>query len=72
MYKLVEYLHLAQDYVPTCKRKDGVEFKVPLSETVHMFNGDRLYFRATYNNRDYLEIRTNGDTEKYMPIVSEN
>lgn len=69
---LVEYLHLAKNYAPTCKRKDGIEFRVPLGETVHMFNGDRLYFLGNDKTRNYVEIKASGDNEKYMPIVSEN
>ena len=69
---LVEYIHLSQDYVPTCVRKDGSRFKVPLCESVHVYTKDRLYFSVGGTKEYYVEIKEGSGPNKYAPIRSEN
>ena len=69
---LVEYLHLSNNYIPLCMRKDGKIFRVGLGETVHIFNKDRLYFQGDDNKTYPMGIKAGKGPEKYMPTVSPN
>lgn len=69
---LVEYIHLSQDDVSICVRKDGTSFRVPQGETVHIFTQDRLYFPNGTNHKYWVEIRGKRDSNNDTPIRSDN